>query len=325
MTALFSTVLQTSIYATIVGIVILITKHFLRDKLNAKWQYLIWSVLILKLLVPFGPESAVSLFNTVPEIPKTVSFSKAYEQVQLDITEKQLKASTITPELIAKSKSLSFAKTVEVAIPYIWGIGVILMLLWLFYTYYSMNQKLAKGSIAANERILTIFQNCKVKIGVSKDIEILIQDIVGSPSLFGIIHPKILLVLHVENFTDKEIEYILLHELAHYQRKDVLVNYLLLTMQLVHWFNPLMWYCFKCIRQDMEVATDEKVLLTLEKKEHVDYGKVLLMVLENISVTRLAPKLIGMVDDKKNMKRRIKMIKMSEFFKSKGRVVLVVG
>jgi len=41
-------------------------------------------VLILKLLVPFGPESAVNLFNTVPKItpPDTAAFNRSIEQVQ---------------------------------------------------------------------------------------------------------------------------------------------------------------------------------------------------------------------------------------------------
>jgi Domain of unknown function (DUF4825) len=35
--------------------------------------------------------------------------------------------------------------------------------------------------------------------------------------------------------------------------------------------------------------------------------------------------LIGMIDDKKNIERRIRMIKMTNFFKTKGTFVLVIG
>lgn len=48
-------------------------------------------------------------------------------------------------------------------------------------------------------------------------------------------------------------------------------------------------------------------------------------MLEGYSASKLAPKLLGMVDDKKNIERRIRMIKMAEVFKSKRRLVFTVG
>ena len=48
---------------------------------------------------------------------------------------------------------------------------------------------------------------------------------------------------------DDEIEYILLHELSHYKRKDILVNYLMIFLQCIHWFNPFIWYLFKIIKE----------------------------------------------------------------------------
>ena len=51
-----------------------------------------------------------------------------------------------------------------------------------------------------------------------------VQEVVGTPSLFGILRPRILLTPKVERLSDDEIRYVLLHEMAHYKRKDVLVN-----------------------------------------------------------------------------------------------------
>jgi bla regulator protein BlaR1 len=129
------------------------------------------------------------------------------------------------------------------------------------------------------------------------------------------------------NLNDKDISYIfiLLHELAHYKRKDLLANYLLLVLQIIHWFNPVIWYCFKRIRQDMEVAADEKVLDVLESSEQKRYGKALLAVLERFNSPRLASRLIGMIDDRKNIERRIRMIRMAELFKSKRRLFILTG
>ncbi|NLC07388.1 MAG: hypothetical protein GX755_05425, partial [Syntrophomonadaceae bacterium] len=57
-------------------------KSILKDELNGRWHYLIWFALIIKLLIPFGPESAVSLFNVMPEMPQTSLAEVYYEMAQ---------------------------------------------------------------------------------------------------------------------------------------------------------------------------------------------------------------------------------------------------
>jgi len=67
----------------------------------------------------------------------------------------------------------------------------------------------------------------------------------------------------------------------------------------------------------MEAATDEKVLSILDHTEHKDYGRALIAILENFTRPLLAPRLLGMVNDRKSMERRIRMIKMAEILKEK--------
>ena len=115
---------------------------------------------------------------------------------------------------------------------------------------------------------------------VKSNLHVVISDIVQTLSLVGVIYPKILLPSNMSDLEDKELEYVFLHELAHYKRKDILINYLLITLQSIHWFNPTIWYFFKRIREDMEFATDEKVLKMLSDNEHKNYGMAILTVLE---------------------------------------------
>lgn len=75
----------------------------------------------------------------------------------------------------------------------------------------------------------------------------------------------------------------------------------------------------------MEVATDEQVLTLLDCGEQKEYGKALLCAIENFGFSKIAPRLIGIVDDKKNIERRIKMIKMIDFFRYRRKTVLVTG
>lgn len=324
MATLFSTILQTSLYATLVGLILLLVKGLLGGKLNAKWHYLLWMVFIFKLLVPFGPESVVSLFNVVPEIPVTGNIEGGQVEQSLPPLGTVSPIADPLPEK-QQVNPVGLSTTINSLLPYIWVIGATSMLLWFVSTYYFLYRRLRKNPIPADERIQWIFKNCKGKMKVNGHLTLHFQDVIPTPSLFGIIHPKILLSSSVTKLNDKEVEYIFLHELAHFKRKDVLINSLLLVLQSIHWFNPILWYIFRQVRQDMEAAADERVLSILEGREHRDYGRALLSVLEGVSSPALAPKLLGMVDNKKGIKRRIKWIKLADFSKKKKRMVLFIG
>ena len=60
---LFNLVFKASLYGSIVGIIILLVKRIFKNKINPKYNYIIWMLLIIKLLVPVGPQSSISLFN----------------------------------------------------------------------------------------------------------------------------------------------------------------------------------------------------------------------------------------------------------------------
>lgn len=138
---------------------------------------------MLKLLIPFGPESPVSLFNTVPKIPQQTNFTQMYEKYHqsYDIIRQSGDKSHIPTTWVVQDSSLHFAATTEKALPYIWLAGAILMLGWLLYTYYSLNKKIKRSAILIPESLNLILEDCKEKTGVKKDIPIVIQNIISIP------------------------------------------------------------------------------------------------------------------------------------------------
>ena len=63
---LFSWVWQASLGAAAVGLVLLVLKKLLRGRLSPAWQYALWLILLVKLLVPVGPASPYSAYNALP-------------------------------------------------------------------------------------------------------------------------------------------------------------------------------------------------------------------------------------------------------------------
>ena len=90
-------------------------------------------------------------------------------------------------------------------------------------------------------------------------------------------------------------------------------------------FNPFIWYLFKRLREDIELATDEKVLNILNCNEFDDYGLTLISVLSRIKNKKRQPSLVYMAKNKKNVENRIMNIKFMKNSKNKNIAFTLVG
>ncbi len=320
MDTIFNLVFWTSVYASLVAIIIIISKKLLKNIISPRWHYILWVILILKLIIPFGPESNISIFNAVPQMQST-SMSNVTDAVTplVSIQDK------ITNEYTLPEASFSALEVIQKAVPYIWLAGLMIMICWLLIANIHLRYKIRKTSVEVPDNINQIFNECKATMGVKRSISLIVQDAISSPAIINVFKPKVLVTSKIAELDYKDISYILLHELAHCKRNDTFVNQVLAVLQCIHWFNPLIWYCFKLVRQDMELATDEKVLESFGDSCQKEYGNALLNVVETYKGNKLAPKLIGMVDDRKNLEKRIKMIKLNMLFKSRKKIIVAIG
>lgn len=65
--------------------------------------------------------------------------------------------------------------------------------------------------------------------------------------------------------------------------RDALVNYLMAAAGVLYWFNPVVWFAFKQIRTDREIACDTSVLEIIGEDSRIDYGNTLINFAEKIS------------------------------------------
>src|SRR4029077_14707038 len=96
----------------------------------------------------------------------------------------------------------------------------------------------------------------------------------------------------LRDFDRRELRLIFLHELAHLRRNDVLTNWLVAILQIIHWFNPLLWLAFARLRADRELACDELVLSVTQQQERRVYGQTMIKLLQTLSRGTVLP---GMV------------------------------
>lgn len=330
-------ILSATIYGSITGVVILLIKKLLRNKINKKYAYLLWMILIIKLVIPFGPESSLSLFNKIPiKINKQTSVTNNtstsnnsfsytvdndYSTVDNSINN-DLQINENTSSIVNQEKINIIFKNI---FPYIWLSGVVMALTTHIIIYLYFIRHLKKNGRYYDERLKNILKNCKKKLHIKRKIYLVIDDTINSPSLVGIFKIRIVLPSNLVDLNEEELQHIFLHELSHYKNKDTWVDNALAVLQCVHWFNPLVWYLFKHVRNDMEMACDERVLGVLNERDYNKYGLTMLTVLEKANFNKKYAVGLNMADDKKIIKKRVELIKNSKHLTSKKKKFTITG
>ena len=94
---------------------------------------------------------------------------------------------------------------------------------------------------------------------------------------------------------------IFLHELQHCRHLDGLVNHFINLFSILYWFNPLIRYAFKEMKNDREIACDSSVLELLDPTEYKDYGSTLIRFAEKVS-QNVFPFVSGLAGHRKQLK-----------------------
>ncbi|MBE7123827.1 M56 family metallopeptidase [Bacillus cereus] len=329
----FDWVIETSIMASILVGLILCVKILLRNKLTPRWQYMLWMILIVRLLLPWSPDSSYSIYsilsysNGTPVIfhqdPVTVSPTKERMQGSVDIGDTKVITNEDTYTSSSTQKDEESKKQTHnnekqddetflfyTILLYIWLAGIII----LSFTTIIMNRRLLlyikKQPVITEQRIVKIFKNCKQSMSVQQDIPLLLAGKISSPTVFGFIRPKVLLsIVHMKVLDEQQLRYIFHHELAHIKRRDVGVNWLMHGLLILNWFNPILWYAYACMREDQELACDAFALTFIDSEEKLAYGHTIITLLEQNSGYYQVPSLANLSRNKRTLKRRILMIK----------------
>jgi beta-lactamase regulating signal transducer with metallopeptidase domain len=123
-----------------------------------------------------------------------------------------------------------------------------------------------------------------------------------APMLIGLFRPKI--ILPDREYSDGQLRSVLLHELTHLRRKDVLVKWLAVIACSLHWFNPIVWLARRELDRACELACDEAVIRKLDADGKQSYGDTLIAVAADSKMPRTVLS-TTMCERKKSLKERL--------------------
>ena len=305
----------TSLKAVIVIALIMLIRLLFRDRLPAKWQHALWFTLMVRLVLPINMPTPFSLFNLTEKVPYrpappahlNIDYSpppvEPTSVISFDILQRQ--NATSDNEVLVRRYSLSILEIVSL----VWLLGVAFLLLYAAGLNLVTWLRFRKARPLERSRLNSILKSSQKKLGVKKHIRLFQIEKTTSPFWFGHFRPRIYFpAALVESLSDKDLEHIFLHELAHFKRKDIWVSVLQTLLQAAHWFNPLIWYSFAKMRNDRETACDEMVLNTLGQKRSEAYGLTLISLLRYANRNGLMPVTVGLADTQEDIRHRIDRI-----------------
>jgi beta-lactamase regulating signal transducer with metallopeptidase domain len=142
----------------------------------------------------------------------------------------------------------------------IWLLGVIASLLPLFVAVVRVRIIAATARPVSDKRWYSLIRSTPAIAHLAHRIRILESSETAMPMTWGITQPTLLVPSGANRWPDWQRRDILLHELAHVERRDCLTQLVAQIACAVYWFNPLAWIAASRMKIERELACDDRVI-----------------------------------------------------------------
>lgn len=279
MPRLFLTLVNQSISALWLVLAVLLLRRILLR--SPKWvPMLLWGLVGIRLICPISVESALSLIPSAQTIPTTI-LTDTTPTVHTGFPAINQTVNPVLEQSVSTSTAVS-ANPLQIWIPLlsvVWLMGVVVLLGWSLVSYLRLRRRVATA--------------------VRLEGNLYQSEVVLSPFVLGLLHPRIYLPFRLDQTT---LDHVVAHEQAHLRRRDPwwkLLGYLLLC---VYWFNPLMWAAYGAFCRDLELACDATVVKNMDSQQRADYAQALLSCNVRRTALHASPLSFGEVGVKQRVK-----------------------
>lgn len=286
MKATVDALVQVALYSVAITAGILLFRVIFKNRISSKLQYLMWWLLILRLLMPVTPDIGLH-FNLQDMLLKQAHQAElptpapVLDVAPASVPNTQPSYESVTPAVqpdtdVAPSQHVNPTKSTDwySIVFVVWLLGAIGFLGWLIFVklrYYESLQHLMAGG---PREVYELYDKCCKELGV-KPLPLWIVNKSMSPGIAFFGEPVLLVPLSLCN-DESRLRFALLHELTHKKRGDHYMTLLLNILRAVYWFDPVVHFAFSELRADMESACDSDVLAYIGHEQKRGYLTVIL-------------------------------------------------
>lgn len=336
-----SAVWRASWQSAALALVVVLLLRVCGDRLTPHWRFLLWGVVLMRLLLVITPGSAWSMFNLAPDSTtfsrkpavsvveytpndlilqsshRTVQSSKDQSEQRIVAAGSNFKSALPVPSVTSyydvgslqnrKGAQLDFFSTQMLSI--LWIVGCLLATLHLAWTYFVLHRCLSVCRQVTDPVVLRLLEISSRHLRLSQCPELLVTPSHCSPFVVGVWKPRIVLPEAIlTEASAARLRHVLAHELAHLARGDLSVNWLLIAARILHWFNPIAWWAIREMQAERESACDELAIASLGSADRTAYASSIVELARIFVPVRVLPGFIGFFSSTGRLQARVERL-----------------
>ena len=230
---------------------------------------------LIAALALFAVATVFTFVIAINKTAPTVSAPAAYHKgMVINVQLAQQGAHAIAPQKSFTDTIISYFNKNSATIVLIWFLIVcarcVQLAAGLQGVFYLRNKNIFRADKAWENRVQQLAKN----LGIRRMVNIAESGLAKVPMVVGHLKPLILIPVGLLTaLSTDEIEAILIHELAHIQRADYLVNLLQSLVEIIFFFNPAVLWISALIKTERENCCDD--IAVAQSSSKVTYIKAL--------------------------------------------------
>ncbi|ODA42561.1 M56 family metallopeptidase [Desulfosporosinus sp. BG] len=284
-----------SLTMSAVIVLLLIISPFLHKRYSAKWCYIVWLVLALRLVFPWRfelPQAPVHLPSPSDQtiilkqdgMPGLIMGDSHLEKGDNPFAPVSASSPSASSAAVNESASAGYIPVINLQelLLVVWALGAMSFFLFHIISYIKFRRKTKPYCRETDRTVLdSVLNSMKIK----SRPQLFRCSKIASPMLTGFFQAAIL--LPDVDYTWEELSVVLQHEVIHYKRGDIWYKLLLLTANSVHWFNPFVYFMIKAANRDLEYSCDDIVVRNSDLNFRKEYSLTILKSMQNSRTTTL--------------------------------------
>lgn len=276
------------ITSSVLILAILAIRQIFKGVLSRRFQYALWALVLVRLLMPVSlPAAEFSVMTAAQPVEQVVTARLdriAFTPARPETVQTPGTPSGVSPALdhaapegplpqvvgpgAAPDLKPAPRMTAGEVMALIWKVGMALMGGFFLVSNLAFYLKLRKNR-----------QEWRAGGDIGpfpvRKIYLVPEGVIPSPCLFG----RSIYITPAVAEDPARLRHVLTHEATHAKHLDPVWSLLRCVCLTIYWFDPLVWVAAACSRADCELACDESALKALGETERIGYGQTLLSLI----------------------------------------------
>lgn len=272
---------------TVVQVTALIGVAYVLDMAVRRWawpqlRFALWLLVFAKLVMPPTLSSPVSLtaplletggasLRLEPQAPQPMPLELPAPQTEFATpTAKRPPASAVESAAVETASAPAMENGQDATLSWkvwlltAWLTGAAGLLLAAFLRWRKLRRSIQRSIHPVSVEHRKAFEEAAALLGIKRPPRLAMTDAVAVPGVFGTLRPTVLIPFRAaRSLSSMQLRHIFLHELAHIQRRDPLIQQATLLLYICYWFHPLLPLIRRRIQHLQELCCDAKAAAAL--------------------------------------------------------------